>query len=66
MIAARVRAEAAHRRSEDLSIAVNIIMRSVPPLDDLIKALDGAGGSVRLVRALRAELAVRRRSGARA
>jgi predicted RecB family endonuclease len=64
MIAARKRAEAAHRRTEDLGIAVDILLRSVPAIDDLIAALDGAGGSVRLVGALRAELA-RRRSGGR-
>jgi predicted RecB family endonuclease len=60
MIAARQTAEAARRRAEDLGIAVDIIMRSVPPIDDLIRALGGAGGSARLVGALRAELACRR------
>ena len=54
------RAETAKRRAEDLSIAVDIILRSVAAVDDLVKALAAAGGSARLVRALRAELAVRR------
>jgi hypothetical protein len=35
-----------------------------PSLDDLIAALDGVGGSARLVGALRAEL-MRRRGGGR-
>jgi predicted RecB family endonuclease len=65
MIATRQRAEAARRRAEDLGIAVDIIMRSVPAIDDLIAALDGAGGSVRLVGALRAELARQRGGGRR-
>jgi hypothetical protein len=64
MIAARQRAEAAARRAEDLSIAVDLILRSVSAINDLIAALDGAGGSARLVGALRAELA-RRRGGGR-
>jgi len=48
------------RRGEDLGIAVGILMRSVGPIDDLVKALESAGGSVRLVAALRSELAKRR------
>ena len=56
------RANAALRRREDLSIAVGIVLKSVPAINDLIRALDAAGGSARLVGALRAELA-RQRSG---
>jgi len=54
------RRQQAARKAEDLGIAVDIILRNVGPIDDLIRALEGAGGSQRLVRALRAELAVRR------
>ena len=50
----------AARRSEDLGIAVDMILRSIPAIDALIAALESAGASARLVRALRAELAVRR------
>jgi hypothetical protein len=50
----------ARRRAEDLLIAVDLIIRHVAPIDELVRALDAAGGSVRLVGALRAELAVRR------
>jgi hypothetical protein len=57
--------QATQRRAEDLSIAVDILLRSVPAINDLIAALDGAGGSVRLVGALRAELARRRGGGRR-
>ncbi len=59
------RAAAAQRRAEDLAITVDILLRSVSPIDDLIRMLDGAGGSVRLVGALRAELARRRGGGRR-
>ncbi len=52
--------QAARRRAEDLGIAVGLILRSVPAIDDLVAALDRAGGSVRLVGALRVELARRR------
>ncbi len=52
-----IAAERNRRRREDLSIAVDLLMRSVPDIDALVAALDGAG-------ALRAELA-RRRGGAR-
>jgi hypothetical protein len=51
------------RRAEDLTIAVDMILRSVPGIDDLLRLLDAAGGSGRLVRALRAELAARRGVG---
>ena len=51
---------AAERRGEDMLIAVDLLLRSVPAIDDLVKALDDAGGSQRLVKALRAELAKRR------
>ena len=57
------RRQQTQRRSEDLTIAIDMILRSVPAIDDLIRALDGAGGSARLVRALRAELARRRGCG---
>jgi hypothetical protein len=40
--------------------ATDIILRSVSAIDDLVGALDGAGGSARLVKALRDELAARR------
>ena len=60
MIAAWQRAETTHRRAEDLGIAVDLILRSVPSIDDLVRLLESAGGSVRLVKALRAELAMRR------
>jgi hypothetical protein len=53
------------RRREDLAIAVDIVLKSVPATDALIAALESAGGSLRLVGALRAELAARRRSGGR-
>jgi hypothetical protein len=48
------------RRAEDMSIAVGLVLKSVPAVDDLIRALEGAGGCVRIVSALRAELARRR------
>lgn len=48
------------RRAEDISIAVDLLIRYVAPIDDLLRALDAAGGSARLVGALRAELAKRR------
>jgi len=48
------------RRAEDLGIAVDILLRSIPAIDALIAALEGGGGSLRLVSALRAELARRR------
>jgi hypothetical protein len=54
------RRHAPQRRAEDLSIAVDLLIRHVAPIDDLVRLLDSAGGSVRLVRALRAELAARR------
>ena len=54
------RRQAAQRRAEDLGIAVDLIVRNVAPVDDLVRLLDSAGGSARLVRALRAELAKRR------
>ena len=60
MIAAGERAKAAERRAEDLGIAVDLILRSVPAIDDPMRLLDSAGGSARLVRALKAELAARR------
>jgi hypothetical protein len=50
----------AARPAEDLSIAVDLILRSVPAVDALIAALEAAGGSARLVKALRGELALRR------
>jgi hypothetical protein len=53
-------AVARSRRAEDLSVAVDILVRYVPPIDDLIRALEAAGGGTRLVKALRAELAARR------
>jgi hypothetical protein len=59
------RAEAARRRAEDLTIAVDLILRSVPAVDDLIRALDSAGGNARLAGALRGELALRRHGGGR-
>jgi hypothetical protein len=49
------------RRREDLAIAVDLILRSVPAVDALVAALESAGGSRRLVGALRGELARRRR-----
>jgi hypothetical protein len=51
---------AVQRRGEDLAIAVDLLLRSLPAIDDLVKALDDAGGSSRLVNALRAELTKRR------
>ncbi len=48
------------RQREDLAIAVDLIVRSVPAIDALVAALESAGGSRRLVGALRGEL-VRRR-----
>jgi hypothetical protein len=51
---------AAERRGEDMLIAVDLLLRSVSAIDDLVKALDDAGGNQRLVKALRAELAKRR------
>jgi hypothetical protein len=54
------RHHAATRRAEDLAIAVDVILRSVPAIDDLVRALAAAGGCQRLVRALCAELAMRR------
>lgn len=45
------------RQREDMSIAVDLILRSVPAIDALVAALESAGGSARLVRKLRAELA---------
>jgi hypothetical protein len=48
------------RPAEDLAIAVDLILRSVPAADDLVAVLEAAGGSARLVKALRAELAARR------
>jgi hypothetical protein len=59
--AAHQKGAAAHRRAEDLAIAVDLILRSVPAVDDLVRALHGAGGSARLVKALRAKLARVRR-----
>ena len=56
---------AARRRAQDLAIAVDLILRTVPAIDDLVRALDGAGGGARLVAALQRELA-RRRGGGRA
>jgi hypothetical protein len=50
----------AQRRAEDMAIATDIIVRHVAPIDDLVRALEGARGSVRLVRALKNELAARR------
>ena len=61
MIAVAERAAAAKQRAEDLAIAVDIVLRSVPAIDDLVTLLEAGGGSVRLVRALKAELAARRR-----
>ena len=60
-VARDIAAMRAIRRRQDLDIAVDIIVRSVSPIDDLIAALESAGGSVRLVGALRRELAARRR-----
>jgi len=54
------RRRAPRRRAEDLAIAVNMILRSVPAIDDLIRALEDSGCNMRLVNALRAELAARR------
>lgn len=56
--------EARRRRAEGMMIAVDLIVRSVPAIDALVAALDAAGGSARLVAALRDELA-RRRGGPR-
>jgi hypothetical protein len=61
-VAARQRHQ---RQREDLGISTDIILRSVAPIGDLIRALEGVGGCARLVAALRSELA-RRRSGGRA
>ena len=61
MITTQERAMTAQRRREDLDIAVNIVLRSVSAIDALLAALESAGGSVRLVGALRAELTARRR-----
>ena len=55
------KADAAIRRRQDLAIAVDLIVRYVGPIDDLIAALDGSGATPRLLRALRTELARRRR-----
>ena len=55
--------DAAPCRAEDLSIGVDLILRSVPAVDDLIVALESAGGSSRLVGALRTELTARRGRG---
>jgi hypothetical protein len=60
LMSAADRAAAAQRRAEDMQIAVDLILRSVPAIDDLLRTLDAAGGSARLVKALRAELATRR------
>ena len=60
-VARDIAAMRAIRRRQDLDIAVDIIVRSVSPIDDLIAALESAGGIVRLVGALRRELAARRR-----
>jgi hypothetical protein len=49
-----------NRRREDLAISVDIILRSVSPIADLVRALEGAGGCTRLGAAPRAELAGRR------
>jgi hypothetical protein len=57
-------AAAAQRRAEDMAIACGLICRYVGPVDALVAALDAAGGSTRLVKALRGELA-RRRGGRR-
>lgn len=54
----------ARRRAEDMAIACALICRYVGPVDDLVAALNAAGGSARLVKALRAEL-TRRREGPR-
>jgi len=53
-------AERRRRQREDLAIAVDIIVRSVPAVDALVAALESGGGSRRLVAALRSELAKRR------
>jgi hypothetical protein len=53
-------AQGARRRAEDMAIACGLICRYVGPVDDLVRALAAAGGSARLVKALRAELATRR------
>jgi hypothetical protein len=58
---AEIAAERNRRRREDLNIATDLILRNVGPIDDLVAALESAGGSVRLVGALRRELAARRR-----
>jgi hypothetical protein len=55
-------AEAAQRRAEDMAAAVDLLLKSVPAIDDLVRLLEAASGSARLVAALRAELAVRRRT----
>ena len=51
------------RRRQDLEVAIHLILRSVGPIDDLIRALEGAGGCVRLVGGLRTTLALRRGGG---
>jgi hypothetical protein len=58
-----IAAERNRRRAQDMSIAVGLIVRSVPAIDDLVRALEGAGGCVRFVGALRSELARRRGAG---
>lgn len=55
------RRERAARRAEDMAISIDLILRSVPAIDALIVALEGAGAAQRLVKALRRELAKRRR-----
>jgi hypothetical protein len=54
------RLAAARRRAEDLQIAVSLALRHIPGIDAFITALDAAGGGARFVKALRAELALRR------
>jgi hypothetical protein len=53
------------RQREDLAISVDLILKSVAPIDALISSLESAGGSLRLVAALRTELAHRRGGGRR-
>jgi hypothetical protein len=51
---------APRRRAEDLAIAVDLLIRYVAPIDDLVRVLAGSGVNVKLVNALRAELKKRR------
>jgi hypothetical protein len=53
-------ATARDRRKQDLAIAVDMLLRAVPPIDDLTRILEASGAAPRLVRAIRAELAARR------